>query len=131
MIDDIFVIFDDLKHNISLNIVSCLGHVGFVVFVYYIFFSLVLQGKLAYFPHMTLENACAYLTLTVLLFFLLTISALLEPFFCKILKMHNIEIDMMKYFDFLSARAFRLGLVFALMGVCFYLYFAIPAISFE
>ena len=122
------VIFDDLKNSVSLNIVSCLGHAGFVVFVYYIFFSLILHGKAAFLPRMTLENACAYLTLSVFLFFLLTISAFLEPFFCKVLKMHNKEIGMIKYFDFLSVKSFAAGLIFALAGVCFYLYFAIPAI---
>lgn len=123
--------FNELKNNISLNLISFFGYAGFCVLIYYIFFSLIMHGKLSFFPRMTLEHACAYLTASVLLFFFFAITAIMEPFFIKILKINNKDVNLKKYLAFVPVKFFIIGLIIALLGVIFYLCFAIPAISLE
>ncbi len=125
------MIFDNLKRNISLNLISCIGYIGFAALIYYIFFSLIMHGKLPFFPLMTLEHACAWLTLCVFLFLQLSIIAIIEPFIINILKIHNKKLQLERYLPFLPEKYFAIGLIIALFGLIFYLYFAIPAISID
>ncbi len=121
------MIFDKLKNNISLNLLSVLGHVGFVVLIYYLLFSRNIHDSFPFVPRITLDIFWKYLVSSAKIFILLLITATFEPFLIAILRLQKLKFALKRYFKLIPDYFFISGCVFAFSAlfICWCLY--IPA----
>ena len=112
----------NLKKYISLNLISLLGHLGFSVLIYFIFFNQIITDIFSKFPYITINSACAYFTISVLLFFILLIAFIFEFFVFHINKKHNKKDIYFKYLSKIPMWFFLTGLIIGITAVIFYFY---------
>lgn len=112
----------NLKKYISLNLISLLGHLGVIVLIYFVFINPVITHFFIKFPYITLNGACAYFAISVLLFFVLVIAFLIEFFIFKTDKFQNKKPAYLKYSSIIPMWFFVTGLIIAVSAVLFYFY---------
>lgn len=112
----------NLKKYISLNLISLLGHLGFSVLIYFIFFNQIITDIFSKFPYITINTACAYFTISVLLFFILLIAFIFEFFLFHINKPQNKKDIYFQYLSKIPMWFFLTGLIIGITAVIFFFY---------
>lgn len=120
------MIFNKLKNNIFLNIISLLGYTGFVVLIYYLLFSRNIHDSFSFIPRFTLEHFWKYWTFSVKVFILLIIFAVLEPICVKVFRLYKIKSGLVRYFELIPCPFFVIGFLFAVLSVFLYWCLYIP-----
>lgn len=111
-----------LKNSILLNLISFLGNLGFIVFIYSLFFSSFFHSYFSKLPDISLHTASAYLTLSVFLFFVFFALLPLECFLNKFLEFKNKKNIYIQYLSFVPNLFFISGLIIAILAVLLYFF---------
>lgn len=111
-----------LKNSILLNLISFLGNLGFIVFIYSLFFSSFCHGYFAQLPYISFHTAKAYLTFSVFLFFIFFALLPLECFINRFLEFKNKKNIYVQYLSFVPNWLFVSGLIISILAVLVYFF---------
>lgn len=113
---------DNLKNNISLNVIAILGHLGLLFLGYFVIVNQLIILVFHNLPFISINTACNYHEISVYLFFIFLTLSIIESFLFKTKKLQDKKDICLKYLSVIPTWFFLTGLIAAVLAVLFYFY---------